>query len=94
MIARHFNLITVVSHQPTQFIQAGQSPLIVISPLSSECRDGVIHFRQLGPQVVRVTNVKQPTITLLHGYSAVAECVAEQREISRVSTGLQMPGWS
>jgi hypothetical protein len=79
VVADEGDLVTVVTNQTTQVFEACPPLPIIVGPLGGQLRNGVIVCRQLGSQVVRITDVKQPPIPLLDRHTTVPERVAEQR---------------
>lgn len=64
-------------HQTAQVFEARPTLRIIVGTLGGEERYGVIVRRQLDPQIVGISDVKQPLLLLLNSYAAVTERVAE-----------------
>ena len=78
VVAIDVDFVGVVTNQTPQVFEARPPMNIIVCSLSSKLRDGMIVHRQLGTQVIRISDVEQPSITLLDCHAAVPEGVAEQ----------------
>src|SRR5262245_35742933 len=80
VIANHIDFVRVVAVEPARVFQARPPLRVIRGSLRRQNRNGVVVGRKLDSKVIGVSDVQQPAVATLNRCTAMAECVAEQRD--------------